>query len=287
MSKQMSESELILNPDGSVYHLHLLPSDIAETIFLVGDPERVHEVSIHFDTIEVKKAHREFVTHTGTYQGSRFSVLSTGIGTDNIDIVLNELNLLFNADLSARKFYPKRKSIRLVRLGTSGTVNPEWKPGKVVLSKEAIGLDGLAWYYGFDSRSIAAHFSKMTNWSVLLAKPYVIEASSLLLNLFSSRFETSTTLTCTGFYHPQGRSLESDSSLPITSETLLKAGIGNLEMETSGIYLLAQYFGFEALSVNALLANRSTGEFHPNPASVVKEMIQSALDIMATSDKAS
>lgn len=286
MSKQMTESELILNADGSVYHLQLLPEDIAETIFLVGDPERVSEVSKYFDTIELRKAHREFVTHTGLYQGKRYSVLSTGIGTDNIDIVLTELNLLFNADLKERVLRTERKRIRLIRLGTSGTVHPEWKPGKVVYSAAAIGLDGLAWHYGLDAAHVDLNFSQMTNWSELSAKPYRIPGSHDLINLFSDEYDESITLTCTGFYHPQGRSLESNFPLAFTSESLFKAGVQNLEMETSGIYLLAKYFGFEAISINALLANRSTGEFHSNPSVVIEAMIKKSLEILATADKA-
>ncbi len=286
MSKQMTESELILNADGSVYHLQLLPGDIAETIFLVGDPERVSEVSKYFDTIELQKSHREFVTHTGLYQGKRYSVLSTGIGTDNIDIVLTELNLLFNADLKERVFKPVRKRIRLIRLGTSGTVQADWNPGMVVYSSEAIGLDGLAWHYGYDSTLVDSNFSNVTNWSELLAKPYRIEGSPSLIALFSSCFTPSVTLTCTGFYHPQGRALESAFPLAFTTASLAKAGVQNLEMETSGIYLLANYFGFEAISINALLANRSTGQFHSSPSAVIDTMIQNVLEIIATADKA-
>lgn len=287
MSEQMKESELILNTDGSVYHLHLLPSDIAETIILVGDPERVVEVSKHFDFIEVNKAHREFVTHTGYLNGTRLSVVSTGIGTDNIDIVLNELNLLVNADLNSRRFNPIAKSINLVRLGTSGTTNPSWEPGTIVYSKEAVGLDGLAWYYGYGSNYGASDFQSMTNWSDSLAKPYRIKAGRNMITKFQAHFQPSITLTCTGFYHPQGRSLSHVGKLPFDADLLHAAGIGNLEMETSGIYLLADYFGFEAISINALLANRVSGEFHEKPSKVVNEMIEIALNLLTNPDKAS
>lgn len=284
MTKQGQLSELILNKDGSVYHLHLLPHQIAENIVLVGDPERVKKVSKRFDSIDFEIENREFITHTGSYKGKKFSVISTGIGTDNIDIVLNELNFLWNFDLDTRSPLPKRKRPIIMRLGTSGSVDLDTKVGNLIFSSEAVGLDGLAWFYGYTEKSVYKDFIKATNWSSLQSKPYRVKCSEELKNLFSHALNSGRTLTCTGFYHPQGRKFEEGFKLPFEIEQLSKAKITNLEMETAGIYLLSDYFGFKAISINALLANRVDGTFYQNAEELIEKMIQISIDILAKSD---
>jgi len=272
---KLSPSELILNPDGSIYHLNLLPEDIADTVITVGDPDRVAEVSSFFDSVELKKGKREFHTHTGTLNGKRLAVISTGIGTDNIDIVLNELDALVNIDFESRLVRPKLKSLDIIRIGTSGAIQEDIPIDSFLMSEYAIGLDGLLHFYDSQSaqqqhKEMALAFSEHCGWSNQKSQPYCIEHDqSLGKKLFSNRIRLGVTITNTGFYGPQGRKLRLNTDADGLVEKLASFRyngnkITNLEMETSGIYGLSKLLGHRAVSLNCILANRVTGEFSKN-----------------------
>ncbi len=280
-------SELILNADGSIYHLHLVPTDIADTIILVGDPERVPEVSKYFESIEVQKKKREFLTHTGYIKGKRLTVLSTGIGTDNIDIVLNELDALANIDFATREIKDRPTSLNFIRIGTSGAIQPDIPVDSFLLSEFGMGLDGLKHFYetnedGFSAMTDA--FVSQTNWAAEKATPYVVKCDERLKELlWSNRIRLGCTLTNIGFYGPQSRNLRlvsSNTNLPSKLEAFEHKGmrITNLEMETSAIYLLANLLGHRAVSMNCILANRSTGDFSKQPKKAVDLLIQYVLE---------
>ena len=268
----MKASELILNPDGSLYHLNLLPGDIAHNIIFVGDQDRVPLVSKYFDTIEIKKNKREFVTHTGRIGNKRITVISTGIGTDNIDIVMNELDALVNIDLENRTIHPNPTSLHIFRIGTSGSIHPQVKAGDIVVSSLAIGFDTLGAYYNAEKM----HHLLLPEWC------YVTKRHDFDLSRFGTQYTEGITLTCPGFYAPQGRMLR----LPINNKisfdqfhSLQKDGfqITNMEMETAGIYLLASFFGHRAISFNAILAERLSGEFTKDPEIIINKLIEHTL----------
>lgn len=279
MSNNIQESELIINSDGSIYHLQLTPDEIADLIITVGDPDRVEMVSKYFDSIEVKKAHREFVTHTGFIGKKRLSVISTGIGTDNIDIVMNELDALVNIDFESRLPKAENKSLKIVRVGTSGSLRKEIPVDAFVASAAGLGLDSLMHYYKIDDSS------KLDNLDLTLPfLPYYFEAGSELLNLFPD-FTKGITATCPGFYAPQGRSLRLeavDKNLLDKLRNIKINGVqvSNFEMETAGIYGLSQLMGHQALSLNAILANRETGVFSSKATETVDKLIQKALEVL-------
>lgn len=283
--KQISEADLIINPDGSIYHLNLLPEDIADTIITVGDPDRVGEVSKHFDSIELKKGKREFITHTGYLGKKRISVLSTGIGTDNIDIVLNELDALINIDFTSRKEKSELKSLEIIRIGTSGAIQNDIPVGSVLVSEFGLGLDSLMHYYvhhlSADEHNlqdeIKSHFHHLKGIS-----PYITSADKGLLDRIGKGLLKGITVTAPGFYAPQGREVRAKNAIPhlIALFNSFKAGahrITNLEMETAGIYALAQLLGHKALSVNAILVNRVKFEFSDDPQKVVDKAIKHVL----------
>lgn len=252
----MKESELILNSDGSIYHLALLPEDIAPVIILVGDQDRVAFVSKHFDSIEIKKQKREFITHTGTLQGKRISVISTGIGTDNIDIVLNELDALANVDLTSRKIKTDHTSLKIIRIGTSGSIHPDVHIDDLLVSRYAIGTDSLGQYYGVHQ---SPHES-LPPWS------YFIKSGNYDLSSFNDQIKEGITLTCPGFYAAQGRTLRilPEYKLPVDNlhEIFIHGlPITNIEMETAGMYLLCERMEHEAISFNIILAERLSGKF--------------------------
>ncbi len=281
----LSPSELILNPNGSVYHLHLQPADIAQTILLVGDPQRVTKISKHFDKIELKRSHREFATHTGWLNGKRVTVLSTGIGTDNIDIVLNELDALANIDFETRTLKPKHTTLNIIRLGTSGSLQAAIEVDSILISEYAVGLDNLMNFYPYEgikelSEAIKNKATKLEN----ISQFYTAKRGLTLSN--ETGFIKGITLTCPGFYAPQNRSIKVSSKLaPIFSAltTIKYAGlhITNMEMETAGIYGMATLLGHKALSVNAILANRVTLQFSAQPEKIVEKMIEKVLKIIA------
>lgn len=281
------QSELILNSDNSIYHLNLLPEDIASKIIFVGDPDRVSSVSKFFDNIRVKKQKREFVTHTGTYQGKEISVISTGIGTDNIDIVMNELDALVNIDLETREVKKSLKSLEIIRVGTSGSIQPEIDVDSFLISEYGIGMDGMMNFYDYDNRddeqSLYLEFADyIFDIEFELSLPYCFGAHTDLVKKFAD-FQKGITLTHNGFYAPQGRALRGKLAFPkyidIMSEFKTKFGkITNFEMETAGIYGLASILGHKAISLNLILANRPKGSFSTNYTAKIDELIQLALD---------
>ncbi|MEJ6980247.1 nucleoside phosphorylase [Pedobacter sp. P351] len=278
----ISETDLILNPDGSIYHLNLLPEDIADTIITVGDPDRVSEVSIHFDSIELKKEKREFITHTGYIGSNRITVVSTGIGTDNIDIVLNELDALANIDFDSRIEKQQKKSLNIIRIGTSGSLQESISVDSILVSEYAIGLDSLMHYYNQSlsleeehfKRAIENHFQGLANIS-----PYVASGDSDLLLKIGKDLKRGITITAPGFYAPQGRMLRARSS----NDNLIKSfqnfqynshRITNLEMETAGLYALANVLGHKVISVNVIVANRINLQFSKAPQKTVQQAIE-------------
>ncbi|MFI2742583.1 nucleoside phosphorylase [Zhouia sp. PK063] len=288
----IAASELILNPDGSIYHLNLLPNEIAHTIITVGDPDRVPRISQYFDVIEVKKQKREFVTHTGTYKGKRISVISTGIGTDNIDIVFNELDALVNIDFSSRTIKEKLTQLNIIRIGTSGAIQKNIPVNAVLISEYAMGFDSLLHFYKSDhvqESDIQEAFLKTTNWDKNKSKPYIVAANTDLLNLFSST-NTLKGLTATnvGFYGPQSRELrleisDKDLNSKLADFSYKGIKITNLEMETAGIYGLSKLLNHKAISLNAIIANRPNGEFSKNPVRTVDLLIENTLTTIANS----
>ncbi len=283
----LEHSELILNNDGSIYHLNLLPEDIAETVIFVGDPDRVPKVSSLFDTIEIKKRKREFVTHTGHLNGKRLTVISTGIGPDNIDIVINELDALVNIDFKTRKVRKNRIRLSIVRIGTSGAIQKDIPVDSFILSKHVIGFDGLLHFYepkNIALKNISEAFVEHTNWSPKKASPYVIECDKGLgQKIMSNRIRLGFTGTNIGFYGPQGRILRlkvEDEKLneKIASFSFNNLKITNLEMETSAIYALSKLLGHSAISLNCILANRTTGDFSKKPEKATKDLIKYTLN---------
>lgn len=280
MIDKLSASELVLNADGSVYHLNLLPEDIADKIILVGDPDRVPKVSQFFDKVEIKKNKREFYTHTGVLRGERISVLSTGIGTENIDIVMNELDALVNIDLNNKEFHSEKKSLQLFRLGTCGSVNPDIEVDNMLVSENVVGLDGLLHFYS--DYHFENDFSKkfLSDFPYDNIKPmlYFGECSSELKNLYKDAKYFGNTATFPGFYAPQGRQLRLRALDDKFLEVLNELGISNFEMETSAIYGLAKLLGHRAITVNCIIANRRRGEFSADHHKVERDAIQWVLD---------
>jgi uridine phosphorylase len=283
-------SELILNPDGSVYHLNLKPENVAETIILVGDQDRVEKVSKHFDTIEFTTQKREFKTHTGVYKGKRISVVSTGIGPDNIDIVINELDALFNIDLETREPKKNITSIEFVRIGTSGSLQSDIPVDAFVLSTHGLDLNGMLHFYQINPVSnptIEDAFIKHTHWQANKARPIIIKNSETLQKkLESESVFKGLTATAGGFYGPQGRVLRlplADATLNHNMDTFNFDGvrITNLEMETSAIYGLSKLLGHHAVSLNAIIANSANGTFSENPSQAVAKLIVYTLNKLA------
>lgn len=281
----INNSELILNSDGSIYHLNLLPEDLADTIITVGDPDRVAKVSKYFDRIELKKGKREFITHTGYIGAKRLSVISTGIGTDNIDIVLNELDALVNIDFQHKEVKSELTSLDIVRIGTSGAVQTDVEMGSILASEYGVGFDALMQFYQkpYDEIELNIQQALIRYFPQLSLKPYVAGAGERLLDRIAFDLPKGMTLTAPGFYAPQGRCLRSDNTIPdliplVNSFKHNNFRLTNLEMETAGIYALAKMFGHQALSINAILASRVAGEFSPNPEAVVEKAIQLVLE---------
>jgi uridine phosphorylase len=275
-------SELILNPDGSVYHLNLRPEDIANTIITVGDPDRVDSVTKHFDTIDFQTHKREFHTQTGVYKGKPLTVISTGIGTDNIDIVFNELDALVNIDLEKREIKNELTTLDIIRIGTSGSIQESIPIDSFLISEYAAGFDSLLHFYDSDTvqdKLISKALIEQTDWNTAKSDPYVVSCNRDLFNkLNSNKTHKGFTATNVGFYGPQGRVLR----LAIEDEQLNDKlanfnyngmAITNLEMETAGIYGISKLLGHRALSMNAIIANRATGEFSRYPKAVVDKLI--------------
>ncbi len=291
--KPIADSELILNSDRSVYHLHLHENEIADTVITVGDPDRVKEVSKYFDKIEMKKQNREFVTHTGRIGKKRITVISTGIGPDNIDIVLTELDAAVNVDLKTRMIKPKKKVLQLIRVGTSGALQADIPVDSFVASGFGLSLDNLMNFYqpkiSALEKKIAGEFSKQVLKTNSTIHPTVIASSPALLKLFSGKnISTGITVTCPGFYGPQGRVVRNKLALPSLIDNLntFQSGnnrITNFEMETAAIYGMARLMGHEALSLNAIVANRVLKQFSKNGDKAVKTLIKIALEKICSS----
>ena len=286
----IKSSELILNPDGSVYHLNLLPQHIANDIIFVGDQNRVEKITQFFDSIEFSTQKREFKTQTGTFKGKRMTVMSTGIGPDNIDIVINELDALVNIDLQTRIPKEKLTSLNIIRIGTSGSLHADIPVDSFVMSKFGLGLDNMLRSYlidGVSKSGIEDAFVKHTNWDTKKGRPYAIPCSSRLEKILESeRMHKGITATAGGFYGPQGRILRlniQDDNLNSKMDSFLHEGnrITNLEMETAAIYGLSALLGHNALSLNAIIANRASGTFSADPYKAVDELIAYTLDKLA------
>ncbi|MFC4740064.1 nucleoside phosphorylase [Flavobacterium ponti] len=286
----IQSSELILNPDGSVYHLNLKPENIAHDIIFVGDQNRVEKITKHFDAVEFSTQKREFKTQTGIYKGKRMSVMSTGIGPDNIDIVMNELDALVNIDLETRKPKTDLTTLNIVRIGTSGSLQADIPVDSFVMSAYAIGLDNMLRSYLIDTiseKDIEEAFINQTNWDLRKGKPYVVKGSETLANkIFSDKMHKGFTGTAGGFYGPQGRVLRleiQDKELNHKMDNFNYKGIRmtNLEMETAAIYGLGKLLGHECLSLNAIIANRATGNFSDDPYKAVEELIAYTLNKLA------
>jgi uridine phosphorylase len=282
----LKESELILNPDGSIYHLNLQPEEIAETIFLVGDPDRVEEVSRYFDKIEVRKQKREFVTHTGYVGSKRLTCISTGIGTDNIDIVLTELDALVNVDLQTRAIKTELAALNLIRIGTCGSLQHDIPVDSFLASEYGIGLDGLLGFYKFEISEEDRQFLEPIIPIVrnLGVHPVIVKGSDKLLDSVAKDMRKGVTLTNCGFYGPQGRTVRVEPKdkkyIDELSAVNLPGGrkFTNMEMETSGIYGLSKIMGHHALSCNAILANRVDGTFSQDPHGATDKLIRYILE---------
>lgn len=284
---RIKESELILNPDGSIYHLNLKPGDISDTLLFVGDQNRVEKISKYFDTIEFSTQKREFKTQTGTYKGKRISVISTGIGSDNIDIVLNELDALTNIDFTTRTIKEKLNSLNIIRIGTSGSLQSDIPVDSFVIGTHGLDLNGMLHFYELEDISnhkIENAFIKHTNWNSNKARPIIINNSLELEKIFESKQTFRGVIgTAGGFYGPQGRVLrlaikDSELNNKINSFNYNGYRISNLEMETASIYGLSRLLGHKAISLNAIIANRVNRTFSKNPDKTIESLIQYTLD---------
>ncbi len=287
---RIEESELIINSRGAIYHLDMLPEDVADTVIFVGDPGRVKEVSKHFDTVEIKNEHREFISHTGHLGNKRLTVISTGIGPDNIDIVLNELDALVNIDFKTRTINPVLKQLNIIRIGTSGSLQKDIPVDGFVASSHGLGIDNLLNFYTHTSndeeQQILQQFINHTQIDASVSQPYITGASSALLKHFVDGFYHGITVTCPGFFGPQGRVLRLRLTNPSLIDRLPEFTFGqhritNFEMETSAIYGLGKLLGHNCLSLNAIVANRVEKEFSKDGQKAVENLIVKALGIIA------
>jgi len=286
---RIAESELIINNRGAIYHLDCIPTEIATNIITVGDPDRVKEVSKHFDRIECKNQHREFVTHTGYIGNKRISCISTGIGTDNIDIVLNELDALVNIDFTTRQIKEQLTHLNIIRIGTSGSLQKNIPVDSFVASSHGLGIDNLLNFYllqnNNEEEQLVQQFITQTQLHNKFAHPYISSASGFLLKHFVTGFHQGITVTCPGFYGPQGRVLRMGlaNAALIDNLTTFSFGnhrISNFEMETAGIYGLSKILGHHCLSLNAIVANRITKEFSKDANAAVENLIKKSLQIL-------
>jgi uridine phosphorylase len=281
---KISETDLILNPDGSVYHLNLLPKNISDTIIAVGDPSRVYMVSQYFDEVEFEMNKREFITHVGKYNNKRITVISTGIGTDNIEIFFTELDALVNIDLKTREPKPRRKKLRVIRVGTSGALQEDIPVGSHLVSDYAVGLDNLMSFYDLpmdDYETGLAH--DIQKKAGLHFMPYVVKCSDELRDQIGKDMLVGNTVTCPGFYAPQGREVRLPIRFPRLLEDLNYYHKGefwltNFEMETSAYYAMGRMLGHDVVSANAIIANRMKNKFSKNPTKVVESLIEKVLE---------
>ncbi len=292
--RPIENSELVLTPDHRIYHLHLKPEEVADTVFLVGDPGRVKLMSSLFESVDMRIENREFVTHTGRYNNKPVSVISTGIGTDNIDIVVNELDALANIDFRTRSIKKNLKSLNLIRIGTSGALHEEIDPGSVIISEVAGGLDNLMYFYKsieeVTDRRLGEAFSAHMQWNEQNSMPYFVHASERLLSkVRAERYFTGITLSAPGFYAPQGRTLRSDiyDSSFISKVSSFRSGshrINNFEMEGSALYGLSRSLGHHAITICIALANRITGKFITDYQPYVMRLLEDTLNSILKDD---
>lgn len=288
---KLKNAELVLGTDGSVYHLKLKPGDVAETIILVGDPGRAKMISTYFDEIELENQNREINTFTGTYKGKRLTVMSTGMGPDNIEIVVSELDALFNIDFETKSPKGETHSLNLIRIGTSGGLQADiGVVESYVVSEYAIGLDGLVYFYedgpNVIEKEMTGGFISYMNWDDRLPRPYAIKGSDYLLEKLGKGWRKGITLTAPGFYAPQGRELR----LKVHDKTIIDRAckyeyngyvVSNFEMETSALYSLSAMLGHEAMTVCDVIANRITDDFNPNYKESMQHLIRQMLDRLA------
>lgn len=283
---KVSETDLILNKDGSVYHLNLLPKHVADIVIAVGDPGRVYKVSQHFDEVEFEMNKREFITHTGHFNGKKISVISTGIGTDNVEIFMTELDALVNMDLKTREPKSRKKKLKIIRIGTSGALQEDIPVGSHLVTDYAVGIDNLMGFYEVPftkfEKSIAGDIRKKVKLPFL---PYVVQGSSALLSRIGHDMIKGNTITTPGFYAPQGRKVRAATRMPKllddfnyyhnkTSDFWLT----NFEMETAALYAMGRLLGHEMLSANAIIANRIKNKFAKDPEKVVDTLIETVLE---------
>ena len=285
----IKSSELITNEDGSVFHLHLHPEDLADQIILVGDPSRVEMIASYFDNIEIRKSDREFHTITGQYKGKRLSVISTGIGPDNIDIVMNELDALVNIDLQTKEIKTEKKHLNIVRIGTSGSVQADVPVHSFVISEMSLGIDGVLRFYRDNERVCDTDFEdafiKECHWTPLAARPYAVKASTELVNNLHTEGVTvkGVTLTANGFYGPQGRVLRLPIEMPAVNDEIARFSfnghkIVNYEMESAAIAGLSALMGHHATTICLIIANRANGDASSNYKPYMKELVEYTLD---------
>lgn len=288
--QQIAESELIINSRGAIYHLDAKPDEIAETIITVGDPSRVKEVSKYFDKVEVERSHREFVTHTGWLGNKRISVVSTGIGTDNIDIVLNELDALVNIDFATRTIKEELTHLNIIRIGTSGALQENIPVDSFVASTHGLGIDNLMNFYiqhnNEEEKQLLHSFVTQTQLHGSISYPYIAGAAMSLIKNFVEGYHQGITVTCPGFYGPQGRVLRLGISNPNLIESLTRFKFGhhritNFEMETAGIYGLGKALHHNCLSLSAIVANRIHKNFSADGVGIVEKLIAKTLEIIS------
>jgi uridine phosphorylase len=291
--QRIQESELIINKRGAIYHLDLRPEELATTIITVGDPDRVEAVSRHFDSIEFTCQHREFVTHTGYIGRKRLSVVSTGIGPDNIDIVLNELDALVNIDMSERIVKPQHTALNIIRVGTSGALQAQIPVDSFVVSTHGLGIDNLLNFYRHEEtdeeKQLLQAFITQTQLNSRISHPYISRASASLIKHFVKDFHHGITVTCPGFYGPQGRILRLGLSNPDLINRLTQFSFGphritNFEMETSGIYGLGKILGHHCLSLSAIVANRVNKTFSKDGNTAIHQLIKRTLEVVSGAD---
>ena len=291
--QRIAESELIINARGAIYHLDLRPEELATNIITVGDPDRVDEVSKYFDNIEVKRQHREFVSHTGKLSNKRVTVVSTGIGTDNIDIVLNELDALVNINFETRQIKEQLTALNIIRIGTSGSLQADIPVDSFVVSTHGLGLDNLLNYYRLEhneqEKQLLHSFITHTQLHTGVCQPYISGAGAHLLKNFVKGYHHGITVTCPGFYGPQGRILRLGIKNPELIDRLTQFNFGqhrisNFEMETAGIYGLGKLLGHHCVSLSAIVANRIQKQFSKDSHKTIDQLIRQTLEIVSTEE---
>lgn len=281
---RISETDLIINPDGRVYHLNLKPEDLCKMILTVGDPGRVNKISQYFDTIDFKMEHREFVAHRGNFQGKELMVISTGMGTDNVEIFMTEIDALVNVDFSSRKIKEQKTSLNIIRVGTSGTLQPDIEVGSHLASVYGVGLDTLMMFYEFIPTAFEEEVGhKLQELADFQFTPYCVKGSESLMDQFGFDMIKANTITSPGFYAPQGRSVRLALKNANMLDQMMNFRNGdfrltNFEMETAAYYSLGRMLGHQTLSLNAILANRPKKEFSNNPDEAVDSLIKKVLE---------